>query len=116
MTGRLDGETTIVTGGASGIGRGISERFAAEGAAVAIADMDAERARIAAAEISETGANVVGIRCDVRDRASVDAMVDETEASLGAPSILINSAGYCRPRLTIGAVTSARIYWRISRT
>jgi 2-hydroxycyclohexanecarboxyl-CoA dehydrogenase len=85
--------TAIVTGGASGIGLAISERSAADGAAVAIFDVNAEAAHAAAAKISASGATAIGLGVDVTDRPGIDAAVAEVETRLGHPTILVNNAG-----------------------
>jgi 2-hydroxycyclohexanecarboxyl-CoA dehydrogenase len=87
------GRVAIVTGGGSGIGLAISERLAADGAAVAVLDRDAASAEDAAAKISSSGLPAIGVEADVTDRARVEAAVAETAARLGAPTILVNNAG-----------------------
>src|SRR5437879_4056838 len=87
------GKTAIVTGGASGIGGGISRRLAADGTAVAIFDRDGSAAKAAATSIEEAGGKAIGLLVDVTDRAGIDAGLDEVRARLGRPAILVNSAG-----------------------
>ena len=86
----------VITGGANGIGLATAHRFAASGARVAIWDRVREAGTAAARAISETGADVVYIECDVTDRASVDAAVAATLARFGGIDILINNAGITR--------------------
>lgn len=82
----------LVTGAASGIGKAIATRLAAEGACVVIADLDAEKAAIAAEEIG--GSDVaVGIAADVTDEAAVQAAVDATVLAFGGIDIVVNNAG-----------------------
>ena len=90
---RFQGQTALVTGGASGIGREIALRLAAEGAEVAIADRDVAAARIVLGEIEAAGGNGVAIETDVADPASAQRMVDVTSAAISPPDILIHSAG-----------------------
>ena len=88
-----DRRTAIVTGGGSGIGLAISERLAADGAAVAVLDRDGGAAEAAAAKISASGGTAMGVTADVTDRTDVDAAVDAVGAAFGAPTILVNNAG-----------------------
>lgn len=82
----------LVTGAASGIGKAIATRLAAEGACVVIADLDAEKAAAAAEEIG--GSDVaVGIAADVTDEAAVQAAVDATVLAFGGIDIVVNNAG-----------------------
>ncbi len=88
---RLAGHTALVTGGARGIGRAICERFAAEGARVALADIDEEGARRTALEI---GAGSVALAMDVADPESCQRGVRQAIEALGALDVLVNNAGY----------------------
>jgi 2-hydroxycyclohexanecarboxyl-CoA dehydrogenase len=83
----------IVTGGASGIGLAISERSAADGASVAVFDLNGDAAEAAAAKIQASGGTAVGLSVDVTDRPGVEAAVARVRAGLGRPTILVNSAG-----------------------
>jgi NAD(P)-dependent dehydrogenase (short-subunit alcohol dehydrogenase family) len=91
---RLSGKNALVTGGAQGIGEAIARRFAAEGAGVAIADVNADLAKATAAAIAAaTGEKVQGFFCDVSDPGSVNAVQQAVAAELGAVDILVNNAG-----------------------
>ena len=83
----------IVTGGGSGIGAAVSRRLAADGAAVAVLDLNDEWATATATAIEADGGNAIAITCDVADRTSIQSGVDETVQGLGRPTILINNAG-----------------------
>jgi len=85
---RLEGRTALVTGGASGIGAATARRLAAEGAAVAVGDVDAEGARAVAAEIDGFAAAL-----DVTDTASVGRGVAAVADALGPVDVLVNNAG-----------------------
>lgn len=97
--GRFDGRVAVVTGAARGIGFGTAQRFAAEGASVAILDLDEAAAGEAAGRVSTSGGRVIGIGCDVADSASVDAAVERVVAELGGIHILVNNAGVTRDNL-----------------
>ncbi|KPL51861.1 3-ketoacyl-ACP reductase [Prosthecomicrobium hirschii] len=86
---RLKDKIAIVTGAASGFGRGIAERFAAEGARVVVADINEDGAKAVAAAI---GGGAVAVACDVARRADVEAMVAAAER-LGGLDIVVNNAG-----------------------
>lgn len=86
---RLDGKTALITGAARGIGRAFAEAYRHEGARVAIADIDIDRARRSAAEI---GGGTMAVEMDVTRQDSIDAAVAETVAQLGRIDILINNA------------------------
>ncbi|VVT03228.1 L-iditol 2-dehydrogenase [Rhizobium sp. EC-SD404] len=86
---RLGGKSALITGSARGIGRTFAEAYIREGATVAIADIDVERAEKTAAEIGE-GAYAVAL--DVTDQASIDAAISAVEARCGGLDILVNNA------------------------
>ena len=88
--GRLDQKVALVTGGGRGIGRAIAEKFAAEGARVAIADVDDAGGRATAAALGDRGLYVAA---DVTRSADVDAAVDRVERAYGRINVLVNNAG-----------------------
>lgn len=83
----------IVTGGASGIGLGIAERLARDGAKVAVFDLAGDAAATAAGKIRADGGTAVGIQVDVGDRVAIERGVDLVHEELGAVTILVNNAG-----------------------
>jgi 2-hydroxycyclohexanecarboxyl-CoA dehydrogenase len=85
---RLEGRTALVTGGASGIGAANARRLVAEGARVAVGDLDLERARDVAGEIDG-----LATALDVTDTASVARAVAATTEALGPVDVLVNNAG-----------------------
>jgi 2-hydroxycyclohexanecarboxyl-CoA dehydrogenase len=86
---RLEGRTALVTGGAGGIGAATCRRLAAEGAAVAVTDLNLDAAREVAAEVGGRAYEL-----DVRSIDSIRAAVDGAESELGALDVLVNNAGY----------------------
>ena len=94
MNQRFDHQTIIVTGGGGGIGGATCRRLAREGAKVAVFDLNADAAEKVASGIRAEGGAAQAFRCDITDRASVDAAVAATEARLGPVDVLINNAGW----------------------
>jgi 3-oxoacyl-[acyl-carrier protein] reductase len=90
---RLKDKVAIITGAASGIGLATARVFAAEGARVVLADLDAGRTEAARLSIADAGSDTLAVRVDVTDRASVDAMVAATLARFGRIDCLVNNAG-----------------------
>ena len=95
MTGRFDTYGVVVTGSARGIGEVTARRFAAEGAGVLIADLDAKAAVRTAEAIRADGGRAEAIGCDVADRASVDAAVAYAVDAFGTLDVLVNNAYSC---------------------
>ena len=89
MTGRLQGKSALITGSARGIGRAFAEAYIREGATVAIADINIERAEATAREL---GPQAYAVKMDVTDQASIDAAIAAVDARTGGIDILINNA------------------------
>ena len=90
---QLDGRVAVVTGAASGIGRALAGRFAAEGMRCVLADVEEEPLERAVGELRHSGAAAVGVRTDVSSAADVQALADRTIAEFGAVHVLCNNAG-----------------------
>ncbi len=93
---RFEGRVAIVTGAGQGIGRAIAERFAADGAAVAVADLNAETAGDVVREIESAGGRAIAVQTDVTKPADADRLASETQAQLGRVDALVNNAGILR--------------------
>lgn len=89
----IDGKAALVTGAGRGIGRAIALRLAADGADVAVADIDPDTASKVAGEISETGRRSLALYGDVSDRDTVFGFVDATVTGLGGLDVMVNNAG-----------------------
>ena len=90
---RLAGRVALVTGAASGIGRAIALRLAAEGAMVSVVDMNMEGAKAVAKEVDDSNGKALAIQCNVSQEEQVSQAVRETEKRLGNVGILVNCAG-----------------------
>jgi NAD(P)-dependent dehydrogenase (short-subunit alcohol dehydrogenase family) len=94
VVNELDGKVAIVTGGASGIGRGLVERFVAEGARVVIADVETDRGEALAASL---GSAAVFRRTDVSDPEQVGALISGAVEKFGGLHVMVNNAGISSP-------------------
>lgn len=94
---RLQHKVAVVTGSGQGIGRGIAERFAREGAAVVLSDINPDALREAEQVLTKSGARVRGVRADVRNSGEVRRLFDETVAAFGPVDILVNNAAWAAP-------------------
>jgi len=108
---RLKDKVTIVTGAASGFGAEIARQYAAEGAKVAVADINAEGARAVATSI---GAAAIAVACDVTQRQDIDALVAATrEAFGGRIDVVVNNAGWThrnQPLLDVDEASFDKVY------
>ncbi|WP_131737950.1 SDR family NAD(P)-dependent oxidoreductase [Actinomadura roseirufa] len=98
--GRYEGRIALITGAARGIGFGIASRLAAEGASVAVVDLDADAAAEAAGRLPvTTGAKVIDIAADIGGGEAAEAAVARAVAELGGLHVLVNNAGVTRDNL-----------------
>jgi len=97
----FDGKVAVVTGGARGIGRAITERLHKSGASVAILGRNVEAANALASELSSRGAKCAGYACDVANAAQIDATVDAIIKDFGKIDILVNNAGVTQDGLLV---------------
>lgn len=106
---RLTGKTALITGAARGIGLAFAKAYVAEGARVAIADIDIARARTAAAKIGDAA---IAVEMDVSDQLSIDAAITHTAEALGQIDILINNAALftAAPLVEIERADTARVF------
>lgn len=93
---RLDGKKAIVTGGAGGIGRATSLALAAEGAAVAVVDLNAAAAEAVADEIRAAGGTAVALAADVSSEPDIERVVTEAVEAFGTVDVVFNNAGIIR--------------------
>lgn len=89
----MSGKAVIVTGSAQNIGFGIARRFAKEGAAVAMLDIQGEKVESSAAELRKTGARAIAIPCDTSVKKQVQAAIDTTIKEFGKIDVLVNNTG-----------------------
>ena len=90
----LKNKVIIITGGAGGIGSATCKRLAAEGAKVAVFDMNLAAAQNLVEQIQTAGGQAIAIQCDITDKAVVDEAVTKTEQALGSIDGLVNNAGF----------------------
>ena len=94
---KLEGKIAIVTGSSRGIGRGIADRLAAEGAKVVVNGRNRETIEPVAGALRSAGAEALAVVADVGYKDQVDRMFDEVERRFGAVDILVNNAGWASP-------------------
>ena len=102
--GHLDGKVVLLSGGASDIGRATALRLAAEGAAVAVGDVDLQGAESVAEDVRTVGGRAVPGRCDVRDERDAGPFVELAVAAFGGIDAVDHNAAWSHPRLDTDAV------------
>ena len=105
MSNEFAGKVALVTGGASGIGRATALAFAAAGAKLVIADLNADAVAAAVAAVEQAGADALGVVTNVARDAEVAAMVEATLARFGQLDIAFNNAGINPPLKLLGEVS-----------
>ena len=89
----FQGKVAVITGGASGLGRAMAERFASAGMRIVLADVEPNALAQAEAEMKSAGAKVIGVRTDVSKAAEVEALAQKTLAAFGGVHLVANNAG-----------------------
>lgn len=93
----LEGKVAVVTGAASGIGRAMAMRFAAEGMRVVLADLDRPELDEALDDVTSSGVTAIRVVADVSDRSAVHALAETTFQQMGTAHVLCNNAGVIAP-------------------
>lgn len=110
---RVAGKSTLVTGAAGGIGAGIAERLAAEGAQILIADIDAAKGQAMAEQIRAQGGSAAFFQADMTRSDQVQALVAEARRLYGRLDVVVNNAGWThrnRPLLEVSEAEFDRVY------
>jgi len=90
--GTFDGQSVVVTGGGTGLGRAIATEFARLGADIVVASRKPDHLAAGRQAIEEMGRRVLAVACDIREPAQVEAAFDEATAAFGLPTVLVNNA------------------------
>ncbi|MDQ4076112.1 MAG: 3-oxoacyl-ACP reductase FabG [Chloroflexota bacterium] len=88
----LNDKVAIVSGAGGELGRGIARKLSEAGAAVVIAEVEADKGAAAAEEVQQNGGQAIAVQCDISDKASVETMVSRAVESFGGVDILVNNA------------------------
>lgn len=106
MNPLFEDKVALVTGAGSGMGLAAARAFAAEGAAVALADINESAVRTATEHLVAAGRKAIAIRCDVTDEAQVKAMVEQTVSAFGRLDAAFNNAGVMSPAVETADASS----------
>ncbi|HKI43412.1 MAG TPA: 3-oxoacyl-ACP reductase FabG [Mycobacterium sp.] len=96
---RLADRVAVVTGGGQGLGRAIAIRYAAEGARLAVVDINESSAQSVADEITANGGKAIAVACDVSERSAVNEAAARIAGELGTITVLVSNAGVTRPAM-----------------
>lgn len=110
---RLEGKVAVITGGGSGFGEGMARRFAAEGAKVAVIDINGQAGVSVVRGIEASGGTAVAVTADVTDGSAVEAMIADTVSAFGPVDIMVNNAGVAQlncPALEVDEATFDKIF------
>ncbi|MYE46199.1 MAG: SDR family NAD(P)-dependent oxidoreductase [Chloroflexi bacterium] len=110
---QFEGRVAVVTGGASGIGRALATRFAAEGMNVVLADVERDALEATAAELRDGGAEVLAVETDVSSAESVEALADRAYEAFGAVHVVCNNAGVGGANVAAYRATLADWEWTL---
>jgi NAD(P)-dependent dehydrogenase (short-subunit alcohol dehydrogenase family) len=110
---RLDGKVAVITGAGTGIGRATAKLFAAEGAKVVVAELNAEAGEQTAQLIAQAGGEVIAIRTDVTEPDSIQATIDQAVRHYGALHVLHNNAGGSTSRDSDVTDAPLEEFWRV---
>ncbi len=102
---RLENKVAVITGAASGMGKAMATRFAAEGAKIVAADWNSDALNEVVEEIGAGGAEIVGVQGDVSKRGDAEKIIDEAVAKFGRIDVLCNNAGVMDTNQGVGELT-----------
>lgn len=112
MSQRFEGKTVVVTGGGAGIGRTYGHRFAAEGAAIVVADTDTSVADRVVKELAAAGSRAIAVEMDVTDEETAEQMATRASEAFGGIDILVNNAGVHLQHAQLPYTQDALGQWR----
>ena len=101
----VDGKVVVITGSGKGVGKGMALHLGKGGAAIVVAEWNAELMEQTCAELDELGVANLGVRCDIQERSEIESMVAQTVEAFGRVDCLVNNAQTFRPMAPIADVT-----------